>query len=146
MVCSIARALDAVGEWWTILILRDAIYGVTRFEDFHTRLGIARNVLSARLERLVELEILTRRQYQDRPARWEYELTEKGRDLHTVLIALLRWGDTWAADADGPPVELIHDPCGHTADAFYVCGHCHEPIELADLTLRPLLPGAPVPM
>src|SRR5438552_1922476 len=102
MRCSVARTLDVIGEWWTMLIMRDAFKGVTRFEDFHRNLGIARTVLSTRLDRLVEAGIFVRRQYSDHPPRSEYVLTEKGRDLFPVLVTLTQWGDRWAAD-DGPP-------------------------------------------
>ena len=101
--CSIARTLEVVGERWTALILRDAVRGTRRFEDFQASLGIARNILSARLARLCEEGILERRRYQERPARDEYHLTAKGRDLEPVLLGLLRWGDRYAAP-DGPPL------------------------------------------
>jgi DNA-binding HxlR family transcriptional regulator len=96
MPCSIARTLEVVGEWWTLLIVRDAFLGVTRFDDWQARLGIARNVLTARLDRLVHHGILERRRYQERPPRDEYVLTDKGRDLGPVLGALRVWGDTHA--------------------------------------------------
>ncbi len=102
MRCSVARTLDVIGEWWTMLIMRDAFKGVTRFEDFHRNLGIARTVLSTRLDRLVEAGIFTRRQYSDHPPRSEYLLTEKGRDLFPVLVTLMQWGDRWTADPAGP--------------------------------------------
>src|SRR5687767_5069851 len=95
MNCSIAQALEVVGEWWTLLILRDVFLGVRRFDDFQKRLGIARNVLADRLDTLVERGILERRPYQDRPPRDEYVLTEKGRDLLPVIHALREWGDRW---------------------------------------------------
>ena len=91
--CSIARSLEVLGDRWTILIMRDAFMRVRRFEDFQRNLGVARNVLTDRLGRLVEEGILERVPYQDRPARFEYRLTEKGIDLWPVMIALLRWGD-----------------------------------------------------
>src|SRR3954463_422170 len=108
MPCSIARTLDVVGVWWTMLLVRDALRGTTRFEDFHRTLGIARTVLKARLDRLVETGIMERRQYQDRPRGSEYLLTDKGRALYPVVIALMQWGDEWAADDGGPPLELVH--------------------------------------
>src|SRR5215470_16138917 len=126
--CSIARTLEVIGERWTPLILRDAILGARRFEDFHSSLGIARNVLSARLSRLVDEGILARRRYQDRPAREEYVLTDKGRALEPVLLALLTWGDRFAAP-DGPPTLLMHEACGHRLEADLVCGHCGEPVQ-----------------
>src|SRR5215204_3268371 len=89
--CSVARALELVGERWTLLVLRDAFLGVRRFDDFQRSLGVARNVLQTRLERLVEEDLLERRLYQERPARYEYRLTEKGLDLWPALVALMKW-------------------------------------------------------
>src|SRR5215207_8178729 len=112
MDCSVARTLEVVGEWWTMLIVRDAFFGVTRFDDFQRRLGIARNVLTARLDKLVEVGVLERVAYQERPRRYEYRLTAKGRDLWPVLNALREWGDRWTAGDDGPPLDLVHRACG----------------------------------
>ena len=120
--CSIARSLEVVGEWWTLLIIRDALRGTTQFDDFQASLNIARNVLSARLRRLVEHGVLERRRYQTRPTRYEYLLTVKGRALFPVVAALMHWGDTW--ESDRPPVQLVHDDCGHPAHAVEVCSHC----------------------
>jgi DNA-binding HxlR family transcriptional regulator len=122
--CSIARALDVVGEWWTLLILRDAFRGVHRFDDFLSSLGIARNVLAVRLAKLVEHGLLERRPVTGHAGRHEYRLTAKGRDLQPVLLGLLRWGDRWAAPDGEPPVVLAHTGCGHDADPRLVCGHC----------------------
>ena len=108
--CSVARTLDAVGEWWTLLILRDVFLGVTRFDDIHRDLGIARNVLADRLEALVGKGVLERSAYQQRPVRHAYVLTEKGRDLQSVLLAIMAWGDRWEGGAAGPPVALRHAP------------------------------------
>ena len=91
--CSIARALELVGERWTLLIIRDAFLGLRRFEQFQDSLGIARNVLTDRLNRLVDEGILERVAYSERPPRFEYRLTEKGRDLRVALLALMQWGD-----------------------------------------------------
>ena len=137
MPCSIARTLDTVGEWWTMLIVRDAAVGITRFEDFHRRLGIARTVLAARLDRLVESGILERRPYQDHPPRSEYVLTERGRDLTPVLVSLMQWGDKWAAHEDGPPVELVHRTCGQVMSPHYHCDQCGEVVGPADFGPRP---------
>jgi len=128
MNCSIARALDVLGEWWTLLVVREAFRGVRRFDGFVERLGIAPNILSARLRRLVDHGVLEERAYQDRPPRVEYRLTPKGRDLYPVIVALLGWGDRWYAD-DGPPVVLIHASCEHRADPQLVCGHCGEKLD-----------------
>jgi DNA-binding HxlR family transcriptional regulator len=91
MNCSVAQTLEVVGDWWTMLIVRDCVLGVTRFEAFSERLGIARNILTDRLEHLVEHGVLTRVSYQDRPARYDYRLTDKGRDLWLVLNAMRQW-------------------------------------------------------
>jgi DNA-binding HxlR family transcriptional regulator len=128
MPCSVARTLEVVGEWWTMLVIREAFNGVRRFDDFHARLGIARNVLAARLQRLVEHGVLERRQYHDRPPRCEYRLTEKGRDLYPVLVAMLAWGDRWMAGPEGPPITLIHT-CGEALGAQLVCASCGEPVD-----------------
>lgn len=128
MNCSIARALDVVGEWWTLLVIRESFRGTRRFDVFVERLGIAPNILAARLRRLVEHGVLAERPYQDRPTRVEYRLTAKGRDLYPVIVALLGWGDRWYAQ-DGPPVLLMHAPCGHRAEARFVCGHCNAKLD-----------------
>jgi len=111
MRCSIARSLDLVGEWWTMLVVREAFMGTTRFDAFQRNLGIAPNILSARLKRLVASGVLQRM-----PAggarRQEYRLTEKGRDLFPVLMALLQWGDRWLAGPDGPPIRLLDRAAG----------------------------------
>ena len=110
--CPIARSLDVVGEWWSILILRDAFRGVRRFDDFQASLGIARNMLSRRLKRLVEAGLLETRQYSARPPRHEYRLTDKGRDFHPVLMTLMAWGNRWARRRDSavPLSRLTHAP------------------------------------
>src|SRR3954462_7637079 len=94
-VCSVARALEVVGERWTLLVLRDAFLGVRRFDDFQRSLGVARNILQARLERLVDEGLLERQPYQERPPRYEYRLTEKGIELWPAIVALMKWGDRY---------------------------------------------------
>ncbi len=126
MNCSVARTLEVVGEWWTMLVMREAFNGVRRFDDFQGRLGIARNVLAARLQRLVNSGILERRLYQERPERYEYRLTEKGFDLYPVLLSLMRWGDRWMAGPEGPPVRLMHEKCGHEARSVLSCSECGD--------------------
>lgn len=121
--CSIARTLELIGERWTLLILRDVFRGRRRFDELQTNLGIASNVLSKRLERLVEVGILERVRYQARPARYEYRLTTKGRELGTALVALLHWGDRYLAP-DGPPVVLHHDGCGGPVTTRVICEEC----------------------
>jgi DNA-binding HxlR family transcriptional regulator len=122
--CSIARALSVVGDRWTLLILREAFSGVTRFEGFH-RLGISRNVLTERLARLTREGVLERVPYQEAPRRDAYELTEKGRDLYPVLVSLLAWGDRWLVGPEGPPVRLVH-ACGARFLPVCSCPECGE--------------------
>ncbi|HET9608917.1 MAG TPA: helix-turn-helix domain-containing protein [Acidimicrobiales bacterium] len=134
--CSLARSVDLLGDWWTPLVLRDAYYGVRRFEDFQRSLGIGRNILTQRLNRLVDEGMLERRPYQDRPVRHEYVLTDKGRDFFPVVAAIVRWGDRWLAGDEGPPLTLHHIPCDHDMHAEVVCSHCREPLALRDVTAR----------
>jgi DNA-binding HxlR family transcriptional regulator len=128
MNCSVAQCLEVVGEWWSLLILRDVFLGVRRFDDFQARLGISRSVLDQRLTRLVDQGILTRVPYQEHPPRHEYRLTDKGRDLWTVVTAMRQWGDTWAAP-DGPPVEILHTACDHVSQVVPTCSHCGDPLD-----------------
>jgi len=141
MACSIARTVDLIGEWWTPVILRDLFAGVRRFEDLRRDLGIASNVLTARLERLAEHGVVERRQYQDSPPCDEYAITEKGRDLYPILATIMAWGDRWLAGDDGPPALLIHKDCGHTTTATVVCSECGAPLTPNRLELTPG-PGA----
>jgi DNA-binding HxlR family transcriptional regulator len=141
MNCSIARTLDVVGEWWTLLIVRDAFRGIRRFDDFQTSLGLARSVLTARLRGLTEHGILERHAYSDHPPRFEYRLTEKGRSLFPVIAVLLGWGDTWAPDPAGPPVVLVHDSCGQPTTPVLTCPHCDGEVSAANTRSEPG-PGA----
>lgn len=145
MNCSIAQALEVVGEWWTLLILRDAFLGVRRFEQFQQRLGIARNVLADRLDTLVERGVLERRRYQDRPPRDEYVLTDKGRDLLPVIHALREWGDRWVFGRNRAPVRIVHDRCGRRTHAVTTCSHCGEELRPGDTRAVPG-PGAREPV
>jgi DNA-binding HxlR family transcriptional regulator len=134
-VCSAARALEVVGERWTILIVRDAFLGVRRFDDFQRSLGIARNVLQGRLESLAENGILERVRYQERPERFEYRLTEKGLDLWPVVVSLLAWGDRHMAP-DGPPVVLEHRDCGGRVNDRRICDSCGALLGPRDVKAR----------
>lgn len=125
MDCSVAQCLEVVGEWWSMLIIRDTFMGVTRFEDFQRRLGISRNILRDRLASFVEAGVLVRVPYSEHPPRDDYRLTQKGRDLWPVLTAMRQWGDQYAAP-DGPPIEVIHRLCGHTCRAEMSCAWCGE--------------------
>jgi DNA-binding HxlR family transcriptional regulator len=132
-VCSIARAMEILGERWTFLILREAFYGVRRFSDMQRNLGIARNILSTRLQTLVSAGIFERRLYQEEPERYEYRLTPAGRDLYPSIVTLMRWGDEHLTGELGPPVVLRHK-CGHEADPVLVCSHCREELHPHDVT------------
>ena len=135
--CSIARTVAVLGERWTLVILREAFNRRRRFDDIQRDLGIARNILADRLQTLVAEGILERRAYQQRPERFEYRLTDKGRDLYPVLMALMQWGDRYTAGEAGPPVELIHEPCGEQTHPRLVCDHCGEPIDPRDIRPQP---------
>lgn len=136
MNCSMAQALEQIGEWWTMLIVRDALLGVRRFEDFQNDLGIARNVLASRLDGLVENGIMAKRPYSERPVRHEYVLTEKGRALWPVAAAIRQWGDEWVVGASHRPVELVHEVCGSACTADMHCSECGGRLELRDLHMR----------
>jgi DNA-binding HxlR family transcriptional regulator len=134
--CVVANGLAVFGDRWSVLILRDAFLGVRRFEEFRRDLGIARNILTERLERLVAGGILTRQRYQDHPPRDEYVLTDKGKDLLDVLLALWRWGDRW--EPVPLPRRLIHETCGQVTHAIATCAHCGEPLTRRNLRVEPL--------
>ena len=138
--CSIARSLELIGERWTILIIRDAFLGIRRFDDFQRNLGIARNVLQARLARLVETGILERVRYQERPERFEYRLSPKGLDLWPVVVSLLAWGDRHAAP-DGPPMLLEHRGCGGRVNDRRICEECGALLEVGDVRPRRVKPA-----
>ncbi len=140
--CSVARTVDLIGDWWTPLVLREAYYGTTRFDDFERVLGLSRNVLTQRLTRLVEEEMLVKVRYSERPARYEYRLTDKGRDFFPVLAAIQRWGDDWLAPESGAPVVLHHTACDHDTRAEVVCAHCREPLRHEQISAK-LGPGFP---
>jgi DNA-binding HxlR family transcriptional regulator len=136
--CSIAKPLAFLGERWTVLVLRDLFLGRRRFDEFQASLGVATNVLSSRLTTLTEEGIVERRRYSEHPERYEYVLTEKGRDLQPLLLALLAWGDRYTAE-NGPPLEVVHE--GHAFHAVQVCSECGEPVDTHNVHSRPG-PGA----
>jgi DNA-binding HxlR family transcriptional regulator len=131
--CSIARALDIVGEKWALLAVREVFLGNRRFDEMIRRTGAPRDTLAARLRTLVASGILERRQYSEHPARYEYRLTEAGRDLYPVIVTLMRWGDKHLAGEDGPPLVLEHH-CGHRLEARLVCESCGDPVDPRDTT------------
>ena len=132
MDCSVAQCLEVVGEWWSMLIMRDCFLGVTRFDDFQRRLGISRNILQQRLSRLVDHGLLARVPYQEHPPRHDYRLTDKGRDLWPVINAMRQWGDKYAAPS-GPPVRITHHGCGEVTHTLDVCAECGEPVGPRDV-------------
>ena len=132
MHCSVAQCLEVVGEWWSLLIVRDVFLGVTRFDRLQERLGISRNILQQRLNRLVDADVLQKVPYSEHPPRYDYRLTSKGRDLWPVLTAMRQWGDRYAAP-DGPPVQMVHKGCGRVAHAVMTCSGCGQRITARDV-------------
>jgi DNA-binding HxlR family transcriptional regulator len=128
--CSIARTLDLIGEWWTPLILRDIFMGIRRFEPLLNHIGISRNILTDRLQTLVDNDILERKLYQENPERYEYWLTERGVDLFPIFAAVIAWGDKWLHAEKGVPVELVHQECGKVTKPTVVCSKCGGDITL----------------
>jgi len=135
MNCSIAQTLDVVGDTWTLLIVRDALFGIKRFDDFRRSLEIPRATLTSRLDSLVEHGVLERLRYQDRPERHEYLLTEKGRDLRRVMVSMLQWGDEWSALPE-PPVTLIDADTGGEIEPVYVDRRTGRPLSELNVTRR----------
>jgi DNA-binding HxlR family transcriptional regulator len=128
--------MDLLGDQWTLLVLREAFYGVTRFDKFQMSLGIARNTLTERLDRLVGAGLLDRVRYQDRPARYEYVLSDMGRDFFPALVAIMRWGDRWLSDGMRPPVTLLHNDCGQHTHAEVHCAHCQGVLTSEHVTME----------
>jgi DNA-binding HxlR family transcriptional regulator len=137
-VCSVARTLDVVGEKWALLAVREVFLGNRRFDEMVRRTGAPRDTLAARLRTLTGAGILERRQYCQHPARFEYHLTDAGRDLYPVITTLMAWGDRYLAGDDGPPLVLQHR-CGHQLMTQVVCQACGEPLQARDT--KPLAPG-----
>jgi len=142
MHCSIAQSLEIVGEWWTLLILRDAFLGVRRFDDFVERLGISRNVLTIRLDRLVGAGILERHAYDEGRGRYDYLLTDKGRALWPVMTALRQWGDDWIYGEGNEPLLIEHRSCGRVTTAQMTCSECGERLDARSVRAVPR-PSAP---
>jgi DNA-binding HxlR family transcriptional regulator len=130
MACPAARSLDVVGEWWTLLIIRDALRGARRFDDFK-QTGISDNILTARLKRLVQAGIFQRSRYQQRPDRYEYLLTAKGRALGPVVAALRDWGANWTEGPDR--TKIAHSPCGHPISVRLYCPDCDRQVTGAEI-------------
>jgi DNA-binding HxlR family transcriptional regulator len=131
--CSVARALSVVGDRWTMLLVREALLGTRRFEDFQANTGASRALVAERLRGLVDEGVLDRVPYQQRPERFEYRLTDKGRDLYPVVAALMAWGDRWVPSPEGPPVRLVHRACGHEVHPELACPDCGAPAGVRDV-------------
>lgn len=140
--CSVARTVSVIGDRWTLLVLRECFLRVRRFEEFQTRLGITRHLLADRLRKLVKAGVLQKVAYQDRPKRYEYRLTDRGLDLHPLLMAIVHWGDTHMAGKRGRPLLHRHKACGKDFDPVTVCSECGEPIDARGVQVHPG-PGAP---
>jgi len=136
MECPAARTLECVGEWWSILILRDAFHGLSRFDEFQSSLGIAPNILARRLKHLTQNDLLERRMYNPRPQRYEYVLTEKGRDFFPVLAAMLDWGNKHLAP-EGVSVQLANRRSGDLVEPVLMDRHSLSPITAANVVLQP---------
>jgi DNA-binding HxlR family transcriptional regulator len=140
-VCSIARSLEVIGERWTLLILRDAMTGLERFEEFQASLGIASNTLTNRLKLLCDEQVLERVPDPDRPGRPKYVLTAKGRELGPVLIGLMKWGDRHYPTPGGPPRLTLHAGCGGNIGPDLHCDRCGKRAGPGEIELPPG-PGA----
>jgi DNA-binding HxlR family transcriptional regulator len=141
-VCSIARSLEVIGERWTLLIVRDALLGLTRFEEFQESLGIASNVLTNRLKLLCDEDVLERVPDPQRPGRPKYVLTDKGRELGPAVIMLMKWGDRHYPTPNGPPRLTLHAGCGGSIGPDLRCDRCGNQARPGEIEL-PLGPGAP---
>jgi DNA-binding HxlR family transcriptional regulator len=138
--CPIARATDLVGDWWTPLVLRDAFFGMRRFEQFQASLGLSRAVLTQRLNRLVEEGLLEKVPYEDHPPRFEYHLTDKGRAFFAVLAAMWRWGSDWLWDEHGPPVVLVDRSSGEVVRPAVVDARTGQSLDSRQLRARIVRP------
>jgi DNA-binding HxlR family transcriptional regulator len=139
--CSVARTVAVIGDRWTLLILRDCFLRVRRFEDFQARLEVTRHVLADRLKKLVRYGVLRRVPYQSRPKRYEYILTQKGLDLHPIMMSIVHWGDVHMADERGRPLLHEHKLCGKMFDPVMVCSECRQPPSPRDVRVH-VGPGA----
>jgi DNA-binding HxlR family transcriptional regulator len=141
MHCSIAQSLERIGDWWTLLILRDIAVGLQRFDELATDLGISRNLLTSRLNHLVEHGIIAREPYSEHPPRHRYVPTEAGWDLAPAILAIAAWGDRWATPEGGPPVRFVHSTCGERFTPQATCSNCGEVIDPHQVRYEPG-PGA----
>jgi len=141
MNCSIARALEEVGEWWSLLIVRGCTEGLHRFDEFQREFGIARNILTVRLQRLIELGIIERFLVEDRANTYGYRLTAKGEDLYPVIVALMQWGDRWLSDDGKPRTALVENATGEAIEPLAVRAAGGRPLSFKQVRFAPG-PGA----
>jgi DNA-binding HxlR family transcriptional regulator len=125
---AVRRALEIFSDPWSFAVLQEAFFGVHRFEDFQRNLAISRSVLAKRLAHLVGHGVLERVRYQQRPDRFEYRLTDRGREMYPIFVSLREWAERWLDDIGGPDLRLVHGPCGNETHPRLVCDHCHEEI------------------
>ncbi len=137
MQCSMSRALEVIGDWWTPLIIRDLFIGVARFDQLVADLGISRNLLTERLKLLEENKLVSKRAYSEKPTRYEYVLTAAGADLVPVLMALTAWGDKWVRPAEGKPMLFKHHTCGNVFSPEITCPHCAGAVDATTVTTLP---------
>lgn len=144
--CSVANTVELLGDAWSVLIIRDAFLGVRRFDEFVESLGIARNTLTDRLDRLMAVGVLVAVPYQERPLRHEYRLTEMGKDLFDVMMALYSYGERWLPGASPDRFRAIHIDCGHEGHVVSHCRHCGERLTRRNVRIEPGVPaGEPTP-
>lgn len=134
--CSVARTVGVIGDRWTLLILRDCFLGVRRFDAFQERIGVTRPILADRLKKLVAEGILAKVAYETHPPRYEYRLTDSGRALHPVIMAIVHWGDTHRVTRKGRPLLHTHKGCGHDFDPVMICSHCAAPLNAREVEVR----------
>jgi DNA-binding HxlR family transcriptional regulator len=133
-VSSVVSTIETVGDRWIIFIIREAFFGNKTFEQFQANLGIATNILSARLKKLVLNGIFERLKNKDDGRRFIYKLTPKGFELYPIILALMNWGDRWLAGKEGPPLLLYHKNCGHRLEPVMCCAHCRKPVHAREVT------------
>jgi DNA-binding HxlR family transcriptional regulator len=138
MRCSIARSLDIIGESWSLLIVRDILQGLRRFDEIQKSLEISTNVLASRLKRLTDEGLLEQRCYQEHPPRYEYLPTEMARALGPILVNLVQWGNKYLSGSSEPPQAVVHNACGHVTFPRMTCSHCGEPIGKHGISIVPL--------
>lgn len=139
--CSVARALEVLGDRWTFLLMRESFFGVRRYSELARNLGCSRTILSDRLRRLLDAGVMQRRQYRTDPDHHEYLLTDAGVELYPAILALMHWGDEHLAGEQGPPLLLRHRTCGADTIPVLVCSACEEPIHAREIEPHPG-PGA----